>query len=937
METPLLQTKLYIPHTRPELVSRPRLIKRLNAGLGQNQNFGRKLALISAPAGFGKTTLVSEWVQAMGAATTPLQVAWLSLDESDNDPARFLAYFIAALQTIQANIGQGVLSALQSLQPPPTDVVLATLINEIAAIPDRVVLVLDDYHIIEAKPVHDALTFLLRRLPPQLHLIIATRDDPQLPLARLRARGQLTELRATDLRFTSSEAAEFLNQAMGLDLSAEDIAALEARTEGWIAGLQLAAISMQGRKHASNLIKSFTGSHRFILDYLVEEVLEQQPESVQTFLLQTAILDRLTGSLCDAVCSVGTASSSYGTALTGQDNGQATLEMLERANLFIVPLDEERRWYRYHHLFADLLRQRLKKSTPSKEIKSLHRRASQWYEENDFLIEAVEHRLAAEDYEDMIRLIGEGAGELFARSQMSFLQRWWAELPQELVVSQLELCMTYAWTWVATGHLEEAERCLQAVEQALGTEMTELYAEGEEAKAMDPAIRGALVEIATVRSQLAIGGGDSVGALKLARLALLHLEDDEGPYLHNPPMDSRTIMFFIIGLAHKSRGELGIADKAFTEAGVLAQERDNVHIVAGTFGHQAGVQTIQGHLRQAVQTCQRGLQLVQEMVREHSPISGLMQVELGSLLYEQNNLEAALHHLQEGIAVAKPWSLWDTLVPGYTGLARVRAAQGDWDGAFAALNELAALGKDNLQAVMPTVESFRALLSAAQGRVDEARRWAQITGLDVDSESDFLREGELVIMARVLIAQKQWNEAARLIDRLLGDTEPGKRWGRVIELLILRALVLDAQEKQDEALEPLARALALAEPEGYVRIFVDEGLPMARLLYEALSRGIAPDYVHRLLAAFPAAEPEQAAPSKKQAPKSELVEPLSERELQVLQLLAQGLTNPEIASQLFLALNTIKAHARSIYGKLGVNNRTQAAARARALGILPPI
>ena len=381
MITPLLTTKFYIPPARPELVSRPHLVERLNAGLGQNQNFGRKLTLVSAPAGFGKTTLVGEWVnqeeaggkgqEAEETALYPAscllrlsQVAWLSLDESDNDPARFWTCFIAALQTIDTDIAKGALSALQSPQPPPFEAILIALINEIAALPDRIVLVLDDYHLIQAQPIHDALTFLFEHLPPQLHLVIATRDDPQLPLARLRVRGQLTELRATDLRFSSSEAAEFLNQVMGLDLAVEDIAALETRTEGWIAGLQLASlalqgtISMPGHKDVSSLIKSFTGSHRFVLDYLIEQVLEQQSESIQSFLLQTCILDRLTVSLCDAVRFGGTETP------TGQENGQATLEMLERANLFIVPLDEERCWYRYHRLFSDLLRLRLRQNPP---------------------------------------------------------------------------------------------------------------------------------------------------------------------------------------------------------------------------------------------------------------------------------------------------------------------------------------------------------------------------------------------------------------------------------------------------------------------------------------------------------------------------------------------------------------------------------------------
>jgi LuxR family maltose regulon positive regulatory protein len=464
---PLLQTKLYIPPIRPELVSRSRLIERLNAGLD------RELTVISAPAGFGKTTLVSEWVDHLrsdGAKEDQIEnrIAWLSLDESDSDPTRFLAYLIAALRTIEprqqsaGNIGKGALSALQSPQPPPAEVVLTTLINEIAAIPDRILLVLDDCHLIEAQPIYDALTFLLEHLPPQMHLVIATREDPHLSLARLRARGQLTELRATDLRFTSSEAAEFLNQVMGLDLSMEDIAALETRTEGWIAGLQLAAISMQGRKDASSLIKSFTGSHRFVLDYLIEEVLEQQSESIQSFLLQTAVLNRLTGPLCDAVRFGGARSP------TGQDNGQATLEMLDHANLFMVPLDEERRWYRYHHLFADLLRQRLNQTQPE-QLPILHRRASEWYEQNGFADEAIEHALRAEDFERAAYLIEEQADAVWGRGEHTKLRRWLAGLPVELIFSKPHLCVLHAWELFTSGQQDAAEGSLQAAEKALHT------------------------------------------------------------------------------------------------------------------------------------------------------------------------------------------------------------------------------------------------------------------------------------------------------------------------------------------------------------------------------------------------------------------------------------------------------------------------------------
>ncbi len=433
MTESLLTTKLFIPSTRPELVPRPRLIECLNEGLH------RKLTLISAPAGFGKTTLVTEWlgnlrVDAKKENQIENRIAWLSLDDGDNDPARFLTYFIAALnraEGIDATYGKGALSMIQSPQPPPTETTLTSLINEIAAIPGKIILILDDYHLIDAQPVHDALSFLLENQPQNLHLVIATREDPHLPFSRLRASSQLTELRATDLRFTSSEAAEFLNQVMGLDLSMEDIAALETCTEGWIAGLQLAAISLQGKEDTTKLIKSFSGSHRLVLDYLIEEVLNQQPENIQSFLLQTSILDRMTVSLCDA--------------LTGQDNGQQTLEYLEHANLFIVPLDDERRWYRYHHLFADLLRQRLHQSIAGDEgggVDELHKRASVWYEDNGLEIEAYQHAAAANDVERAARLVeGEGM-PLTLRGEATPVLKWLASLPTTVLNARPSLRVT---------------------------------------------------------------------------------------------------------------------------------------------------------------------------------------------------------------------------------------------------------------------------------------------------------------------------------------------------------------------------------------------------------------------------------------------------------------------------------------------------------------
>src|SRR5438132_8928876 len=498
MPTPILATKLYLPRLRPNVVSRPRLLERLNEGLH------RKLTLISAPAGFGKTTLVSEWVEGIDRP-----IAWLSLDEGENDPARFLAYLVAALQTIAAHIGEGVLGVLQSPQPPPPEAILTALLNEITTLPDHFVLVLDDYHVIDAKPVDMALTYLVEHLPPQMHLVIATREDPQLPLARLRARSHLTEVRAADLRFTASEAAEFLTQVMGLSLSAADIAALEDHTEGWIAGLQLAALSMQGHQDVSGFIRAFAGNHRYIVDYLVEEVLQRQPEGVRSFLLQTAILDRLSGSLCDAV--------------TGQEEGNARLEALERGNFFVVPLDDKRHWYRYHHLFAEVLSAHLMAEQPD-QVSTLHRRASAWYEQHGEVSDAIRHALAAADFARAADLVELGVLAMLRSRQEATLLGWLKALPDELVHCRPVLSVDYAGALLASGQLEGVEGRLRDAERWLDTtaEMRGLASAPATAMVVvDEEEFGHLpATIAIARAGLALTRGDVQGTVTYARRAL---------------------------------------------------------------------------------------------------------------------------------------------------------------------------------------------------------------------------------------------------------------------------------------------------------------------------------------------------------------------------------------------------------------------------------
>ena len=602
MSAPILATKLYIPPPRPKIVLRPRLIERLNEGLST----GCKLTLISAPAGFGKTTLVSEWIASCGRP-----VAWLSLDEGDNDPARFISYLVKALQTIQAGIGEGLLAALQSPQPLQIETILTTLLNEISTIPENFLLVLDDYHSIDSQPVDQSLAFLIEHQPPQMHLLIATREDPDLPLARLRARGQCTELRAADLRFTPAEAAEFLNQVMGLNLSAEDIAALEARTEGWIAGLQLAAISMRGHKDAAGFIQSFTGSHRFVMDYLLEEVLHQQPESIQAFLLRTSILDRMCGPLCDAVL------------LDPSIPGQATLEYLERANLFIVPQDNERRWYRYHHLFGDLLRKRLGQSLTPGGIAELQLHASEWYENNDLMLEAFRHAAAANDIERAVRLMESKKMPIHLRGAATAILDWLESLPKTVLDARPALWWKQAAMLLIIGQPMGVEEKLQATEAALA--LAALPGAG-----LDETTRDLIGRIAAARANVAQVQAQTETILVQARRAL--------EYLHPDNLADRSMAIRSMGFAYYLQEDLAEAGRAYTEALSLAQAAGDIIDISLASIRLGQVQEAENQLHLAAETYQRVLPLIDEYSPHNAPVAYL---GLARIYYEWNDLDAA--------------------------------------------------------------------------------------------------------------------------------------------------------------------------------------------------------------------------------------------------------------------------------------------------------
>jgi LuxR family maltose regulon positive regulatory protein len=927
MPTPVLATKLYTPPPRPNIVLRPRLIERLNEGLSS----GRKLTLISAPAGFGKTTLVSEWIAALTPSPLPVgeglgvRVAWLSLDEGDNDITRFLTYLVAASQTIVANIGTGVSGALQSPQPPFIESILTTLINEITTIPDNFIFVLDDYHIIESKPVDEAITFLLEHLPPQMHLVIATREDPNLPLARYRVRGQLTELRAADLRFTPAEAAEFLNQAMSLQLSAEDVTALEARTEGWIAGLQLAALSMQGHQDTTSFIKSFTGSHHFVLDYLVEEVLGQQSESIRTFLLQTSILVRLCGPLCDAV--LGSPSVS----------GHETLEYLEHANLFIVPLDNERRWYRYHHLFADVLRMHLIAEQPD-QVSALHQRASEWYERNGSAVDAIRHALAAEDFERAAGLIELAIPKMRRNRQGATVTElgWLKALPDELVHFRPVLCVDYAYALFGGGELGGVEPRLRDAERWLDTmgdtrERPEAPAAGmvvvdEEEFRRLPSM------IALLRAAQALASSDMPEAVKNARRVLDLAPEDAHLMLGGAAS--------VLGLAAWASGDLEAARRMTADGMANVRQAGYISSAIGSALVLADIQIAQGCLHEAMTTYERGLQWATEPGAPVQRGAADMYVGMSALQREHNDLKTATQHLLTSQALGELAGLPQNPYRWRAAMARIREAQSDLDGALDLLDQAEHLYNGAFSPNVRPLATRKVRIWVAQGRLGEALGWAREQGLSVENEISYLREFDHITLARVLLARYRSDRAdgsisgvVEFLERLLKAAEEREGKGSIIEILVLQALAYHAQGDLPAALLPLQHALALAEPEGYVRMFLDEGSSMLQLLREASARKIMPDYTDKLLTAFES-EKRKSEDKPDLLLAQSLIEPLSQRELKILQLIAQGLSNREIGERLFLALDTIKGHNRKIFDKLQVQSRTEAIARARELGLL---
>jgi LuxR family maltose regulon positive regulatory protein len=904
----LLSTKLYIPRPWSSLVSRPRLTEKLNAGLD------RKLTLISAPAGFGKTTLLSEWIPQSQRCVT-----WFSLDEGDNDPTRFWTYVISSWQQINPGLGRGALALLQSPQAPPIKAILTTLINAIAAFPDRFATVLDDYHVIDSQPINETLAFLIDHSPDNFHLIITTRVDPDLPLARLRARDQMVEFRANDLRFTMEESAVFLTQVMGLDLTAEEVATLETRTEGWIAGLQLAALTMQSREDTPRFIQAFSGSHRHILGFLAEEVLNQRPKGTLDFLLRTSILDRLCGPLCDAV--------------TGDTGGQRILEKLERANLFITPLDDDGVWYRYHHLFSEVLQLRLQQTQPDL-ISNLHRRASEWYEQNGRLSEAVSHALAAQDFHLASRLIEESSRAMWQRGEVTTLRNWLAALPPGIRHTRPKLCLAQAWGALAVGQIDIVDSSIREAEKAIRL----LYeAEAKPLRA----------QVDAIQSTLAGFRQDSAKAIELAHRSLEHL----------PEMDHflRGLLTYNLGRVYLSQGDLPTASKKLREAATLSLSAGDLSTASFALNALGAELEAQGRLCEAASCYREVIQAIQEGGRllPVTAASGAY-VWLGRILYEWNQLDESIQCANQGIELSRPFQAHGALFVGYLVLVNVLKAHGDLTGATNALGnaETAVRSGTIPQAALRMVEAVRAQIWLAQRDIEKAVQWAIMYEHDLDfpvsgdwpdmRQLSPMYDYEYLTLVRVRMAQCQWDEALTLLTRLQPVVEAGARKAGLIELLALRALALQMQTNSVESIAALEIALNLAEPEGYIRTFVDYGEPMYLLLldYQSIIKekiGGGADgefhrllkYTERLVAAF------SKSTLHEKSMREVMLEPLSEREMEILRLIAAGQSNKEIAEILVIAVSTVKSHINNLYAKFGVHSRTQAIAIARDLGLFP--
>ena len=877
MQTSLLTTKFYFPTTRPSLVRRPRLVQRLQAGLRG------PLTLISAPAGSGKTTLVSEWRDGPGAG---MPVAWLSLDQADNDTSLFFQYLAACLEALQPGLLEKILPRLQSSELPPGEALMTILVNDISSLTQDAVLVLDDYHVIENSSLHQALAFLLEHLPPQLHLVLLTRADPSLPLARLRARGDLAEIRLEHLRFSLDETDQFLNQVMKLALTRDQISALERRSEGWIAGLQLAALSLQDQPDPDHFVSAFTGSHHYLFDYLAEEVLNHLQPDFKTFLSETALLDRMNASLCNAV--------------TGRQDGQAMLEKLEQNNLFLIPLDNERGWFRYHHLFADQLRARLRHLDPGR-IPELLRRASGWYAREGFLEAAISYSLQAEDFKRAVVLIEQYAPTMTSQGRVGTLAAWNSTLPEQSLAGHPRLGLALVWALYLKYQFDECEARLQKVEQKLSPE-DELQ----------------------IRGELALWHGIIArrhSNLEQSRIFLCQALEQLPP--ENPALLGRAHIFLGMTWLESDANE---AHKQFIQARDAFAGDKNIHGELAALYFLAWTERLQGALVRAWLTCEHAMHLAEQV--PDWPVASYAHLATAELLYERNELEQAAVQVKKASELAETGGHTDNLVIASLDAARIKRASRDWEGAQKLLEHTSDMAADPIiimVKVQLNLEQVRLFL--AQGKTPQAYEWWQQNHASLPSGTFFSYALDQIIQARLLLARQETHAAGALLAALLEPVENAGMGQLAMQINCLQALALKGQGQKDAALESLQRAISAAKKEGNLRPFLDEGISILDLLHLAKNRGISQEFTAHLLEVIPSEEPDKPARSASPGP-------LSKREIELLRLVADGCSNKEIATALVISVGTVKRHTVNIFNKLDVKNRTEAAARARELGLL---
>lgn len=904
----LLPNKLLIPPSRTKLVTRSRLTDRLQGGLH------RTLTLISAPAGFGKTTLVADWAAGIllnQGGELEIQIAWLSVDESDNDFNRFLTYFLTTLLQLDLGIemdGKAALEMFQSPNPAPIETILSPVLAALASLKKQIVIVLDDYHALKNLQIHKAIDFWLKSVTPQVHTVILSREDPPFPLARLRAQNQLLEFRSRDLRFTEAEATQFLNDVMGLELDPSAVTKLEQRTEGWIAGLQMAALSMRDRQDILTFIENFSGTNRFILDYLLEEVLANQPQEIQQFLLRTSILQQFTADLCDAV-------------LEKESGSAAILKYLDRANLFLIPLDQERSWYRYHHLFSDLLTARLGQTHAEGEISELHKRAASWYEKKKMSFQAIYQASLIPDDAWVEQIIDQNYMEIFQRKESASIRQWTGELKPDLVFRRPQLAIHEANSQAWFGQLDDAEHLLDEAEKRL---------KEEDPTPETEAMHGYL---SYVRSRVTAMRGDYQGAIELCRIAREKTPDSNQGLLGG--------IGVMLGYGYFLNGDFTQAAETLQETIQAGKRAGALNTTSGAYCVLARLYALQGQIQKAFDLYQEGEAFIQESAAERRGAMSIIDVGLAEIFYERNELEAASTHVQRGLKFISLWSKADDISLAYLIHSQIQQARGD---ALTAEQYIKKAGQvisssGVFSEARDAVAAAEIQLWLKQRNIAAVKPWVKSISRKLESEQPFRFENEpvLIALAQAEIALGNLPEASELLEQLEAHAQSSGRQGRLLNILILQAVVRYENQELRQASSILERALILGEPEGYARTFLNAGQPMQQLLKHWLSQNKAhpvSSYARRLLDQLSALADSAQNGKKAPANQSVLIEELTERELEVLDLIAQGKTNKQIAAVLVISPGTVKAHTSNIYRKLDVSNRTEAVALARELEIL---